>query len=157
MSERNIGRVISVDSFRVFIKLDDDLKSLYKSGFEDIYEVARINSYVIIPIGADKIVALVTSVRAVDETELGKNKEAIFLINSARYLVATMIGTIEDSGKYIQGVYNYPILDNPVWYVTRKDLNNIFDQPDEETQHKFNFDEDYYLPIGTSPTFSDYK
>lgn len=154
MSERNIGRVISVDSFRVYIRLDDDLKSLYKSGYEDIYEVARINSYVIIPIGADRIVAMVTSVRAIDETELGKNKEAIFLTKSARYLVATMIGTIENAGKYIQGVYNYPILDNPVWYVTRQDLDNIFDQHEKS---EIDFEEDYYLPIGTSPAFSDYK
>ena len=154
MSERNIGKVISVDSFRAYIRLDDDLKSLYKSGYEDIYEVARINSYVIIPIGADRIVAMVTSVRAMDETEFGKNKEAIFLTKSARYLIATMIGTIENNGKYIQGVYNYPILDNPVWYVTRQDLDNIFDQK-EKTE--IDFDEDYYLPIGTSPTFTDYK
>ena len=154
MSERNIGKVISVDSFRVYIRLDDDLKSLYKSGYEDIYEVARINSYLIIPIGADRIVAIVTSVRAIDETELGKNKEAIFLTKSARYLVATMIGTIENIGKYVQGVYNYPILDNPVWYVTRQDLDNIFDQ---KQKTEIDFEEDYYLPIGTSPSFSDYK
>lgn len=154
MNERSIGKVISVDSFRVYIRLDDDLKSLYKSGYEDIYEVARINSYVIIPIGADRIVAMVTSVRAIDETELGKNKEAIFLTKSARYLVATMIGTIENSGKYIQGVYNYPILDNPVWYVTSQDLDNIFDQKEKPI---INFNDDYYLPIGTSPSFSDYK
>lgn len=154
MTERNIGKIISVDSFRVYIRLDDDLKSLYKSGYEDIYEVARINSYVIIPIGADRIVAMVTSVKAIDETELGKNKEAIFLTKSARYLVATMIGTIENNGKYIQGVYNYPILDNPVWYVTRQDLDNIFDQKEKS---EIDFNEDYYLPIGTSPSFSDYK
>ena len=157
MRERNIGKVISVDSFRAYIRLDDDLKSLYKSGFEDIFAVARINSYVIIPIGADRIVAMVTSVRAIDETELAKNKEAIFLTKSARYLVATMIGTIENSGKYIQGVYNYPILDNPVWYVTAQDLDNIFDQKKKEESKKINFEDDYYLPIGTSPSFSDYK
>lgn len=157
MSERTIGKVISVDSFRVYIRLDDDLKSLYKSGYEDIYEVARINSYIIIPIGADKIVAMVTSVRAIDETEIGKNKEAIFLTKSARYLVATMIGTIENSGNYIQGVYNYPILDNPVWYVTSQDLDNIFDQKQKNDTTEINFEDDYYLPVGTSPSFSDYK
>lgn len=154
MSDRNIGKVISVDSFRVFIRLDDDLKSLYKSGYEDIYEVARINSYVIIPIGADRIVAMVTSVRAIDETELGKNKEAIFLTKSSRFLIATMIGTIENDGRYIQGVYNYPILDNPVWYVVREDLDAIFDQ---QPKDNIDFSEDYYLPIGTSPSFVDYK
>ena len=152
-NERKIGKVISVDSFRVVIKLDEDLKSLYKSGYEDIYEVARINSYIIIPIGADRIVALVTRVRSIDETELGKDKEAIFLTSSARYLVATMIGTIDADQKYIQGVYNYPILDNPVWYVVKQDLDNIFDQKDKT---EVNFDKDYFLPIGTSPSFSDY-
>jgi DNA helicase HerA-like ATPase len=154
MSERKIGKVISVDSFRVFIKLDEDLKSLYKSGYEDIFEVARINSYLIIPIGSDKIVAMVTRVKAIDETELSKDKEAIFLTDSARYLVATMIGTIEGDKKYIQGVYNYPVLDNPVWYVTKRDLDNIFDQKEKTT---IDFDKDYYLPIGSSPSFSDYK
>ncbi len=154
MNERRIGKVISVDSFRVFIKLDDDLKSLYKSGYEDIYEVARINSYIIIPIGADKIVAMVTRIKALDETELEKDKEAIFLTKSARYLVATMIGTIENGKKYIQGVYNYPVLDNPVWYVTKKDLDKIFDQSENS---KINYSEDFFLPIGTSPSFSDYK
>lgn len=157
MSERSIGKVVSVDSFRVSIRLEDDLKSLYKSGFEDIYEVARINSYVIIPIGADRIVAMVTSVRAIDETEFGKNKEAIFLTKTTRTLVATMVGTIENSGKYVQGVYNYPILDNHVWYVTKKDLDCIFDHFNPEDKKPINFDDDYYLPIGTSPSFSDYK
>ena len=86
MNENRIGRVISVDSFRIFIKLDEDLKGLYKSGYDDIYEVARINSYLIIPVGADKIVAMVTRVKSIDETELSKEREAIFLTKSARYL-----------------------------------------------------------------------
>lgn len=154
INERKIGRIISVDSFRVYIKLDEDLKSLYKSGYEDIYEVARINSYIVIPIGAERIIALVTRVRSIDETELGSDKDAIFLTNSARYLVATMIGTINSEKKYIQGVYNYPILDNPVWYATKDDLDNIFDQKEKKD---IDFEKDYYLPIGTSPSFSDYQ
>lgn len=155
INERKIGKVISVDSFRVFIKLDEDLKSLYKSGYEDIYEVARINSYIIIPNGADRIVALVTRVKTIDETELTKDKEALFLTDSARYLVATMIGTIEGNKKYIQGVYNYPVLDNPVWYVTKEDLDLIFDQ--KQKSDTIDFSKDYYLPIGNSPSFSDYR
>lgn len=154
MNENRIGKVISVDSFRVFIKLDEDLKGLYKSGYEDIYEVARINSYLIIPVGADKIVAMITRVKSVDETELSKEREAIFLTKSARYLVATMIGTIEGNTRYIQGIYNYPILDNPVCYVTRQDLDKIFDQQEKP---KIDYQRDYYLPIGTSPLFLDYE
>lgn len=154
MSERKIGKVISVNSFRLVVQLDDDLKSLYKSGFNDIYEIARINSYLIIPIGADRIVAIVTQVRIQDETEIEKNSGFITLPKAQRYLVATMIGTIENDQNYIQGVYNYPILDNPVWYVVKDDLDKIFDTAIGST---LNYTSDYYLPIGTSPAFSDYK
>ena len=153
-NERNIGHIVTVDSLSVFVRLDDDLKSLYKSGYEEIYPVARINSYIIIPVGADRIVALVDRVMNREETDLTKNRGAIFFTESNRYLSATMIGTIEN-GRYIQGVYNYPILDNPVWYVTRKDLDVIFDQKREG--EAVDFKEDFYLPIGKSPAFLDYQ
>ena len=153
-NERNIGHIVSVDSLSVFVRLDDDLKSLYKSGYEEIYPVARINSYIIIPVGADRIVAIVDRVMNREETDLSKTRGAIFLTESSRYLSATMIGTIEN-GKYIQGVYNYPILDNTVWYVTRMDLDTIFDQ--KQNGKEIDFKEDYYLPIGTSPAFPDYQ
>lgn len=153
-NERSIGHIVTVDSLSVYVRLDDDLKSLYKSGYEEIYPVARINSYIIIPVGADRIVAIVDRVMNREETDLTKIQGSIFLTSSNRYLSATMIGTIE-SGHYIQGVYNYPILDNPVWYVTREDLDIIFDQ--KQKGDKIDFKEDFYLPIGTSPSFPDYQ
>lgn len=153
-NERNIGRIVSVDSLSVYVRLDDDLKSLYKSGYEEIYPVARINSYIIIPVGAERIVAMVNRVMAREETDLSKSSGTIFLTESTRYLSATMVGTIEGRN-YIQGVYNYPILDNPVWYVTREDLNIIFDQKEE--RDKIDYKDDYYLPIGTSPAFPDFQ
>lgn len=153
-NERNIGRIVTVDSLSVYVRLDDDLKSLYKSGYEEIYPVARINSYIIIPVGAERIVALVNRVMTREETDLSKSSGAIFLTESSRYLSATMVGTI-DGSKYIQGVYNYPILDSPVWYVTREDLDIIFDQKDESKP--IDFSEDFYLPVGTSPAFPDYQ
>lgn len=152
-NERNIGRIVTVDSLSVYVRLDDDLKSLYKSGYEEIYPVARINSYIVIPVGADKIVAMVNRVMTREETDLSKSSGTIFLTESNRYLSATMVGTIE-GGQYIQGVYNYPILDNPVWYVTREDLDIIFDQ---KVNEKVDFRKDFYLPIGTSPAFPDYQ
>lgn len=153
--ERQVGRIVSVDSLTVYVKLDDNLKSLYKSGFHEIYPIARINSYIIIPVGADRIVAMVNRVQTREETEMGKNNQAIFLMESSRYLSATMIGTIENNKRYIMGVYNYPILDNPVWYVVREDLEKIFDQKKEN--EKINYEHDFYLPIGMSPAFPDFK
>lgn len=155
---RIIGRVLSVDNFRVFIKIEDDIKGAFKSGINDIYEVARINSYLIIPVGADRIVALITRVTMKEEVELNNSSASIILPSSSRYISATMLGTIAKTGdkeQFIQGVYNFPSLDNPVWYVTEEDLKHIFD--DKEDENKINYQKDFYLPIGTSSAFQNYK
>lgn len=155
---RIIGRVLSVDNFRVFIKIEDDIKGAFKSGINDIYEVARINSYLIIPVGADRIVALITRVTMKEEVELNNSTASIILPSSSRYISATMLGTIakiSDKEQFIQGVYNFPSLDNPVWYVTEDDLKHIFD--DKEDSDIINYQKDFYLPIGTSPAFQNYK
>lgn len=153
--ERQVGKIVSVDSLTVYVKLDDDLKSLYKSGFHEIYPIARINSYIIIPVGADRIVAMVNRVQTREETDMSKSNHSIFLTESSRYLSATMIGTIENNKSYVMGVYNYPILDNPVWYVVREDLEKIFDQKKE--YEEIDYEHDFYLPIGMSPAFPDFK
>lgn len=155
---RIIGRVLSVDNFRVFIKIEENLRGTYKSGVNDIYEIARINSYLIIPVGSDRVVALITRVTMKEEIEFDKNTTTISLPTSARYISATMLGTITKKGnneKFIQGVYNFPTLDNPVWYVIEKDLRHIFD--DKQDLSKIEYGKDFYLPIGVSPAFSDYK
>ncbi len=155
---RIIGRVLSVDNFRVFIKIEEELKGTYKSGISGIYEVARINSYLIIPVGSDRIVALITRVTMKDEAELDKQTATITLPDSARYVSATMLGTItikDNSECFIQGVYSFPALDNPVWYVTEKDLDQIFDN--KKSIDKIDYSKDFYLPIGTSPAFANYQ
>lgn len=154
---RVIGRVLSVDNFRVFIKIEEDIKGAFKSGINDIYEVARINSYLIIPVGADRIVALITRVTMKEEVELNSTTTSIVLPSSSRYISATMLGTIAKNGdkeQFIQGVYSFPSLDNPVWYVTEEDLKHIFDDKESE---KIDYKKDFYLPIGTSPAFQNYK
>ncbi len=157
-SNKIIGRVLSVDNFRVYVKIDEDLLGTYKSGVSDIYEIARINSYLIIPVGADRVVALITRVTMKEEIEFDKNSTNITLPTSARYISATMLGTIANENnkeRFIQGVYNFPTLDNPVWYVTEKDLIHIFDEKQNESE--IEYDKDFYLPIGNSPAFSNYK
>ena len=155
---RIIGRVLSVDNFRVFIKIEDNLRGVFVSGLNDIYEIARVNSYLIIPVGSDRIVALITRISMKEEIEFDKDSANISLPVSARYIMATMLGTINrniNGERFIQGVYNFPALDNPVWYVTEKDLQHIFD--DKQSVDNIDFSKDFYLPIGTSPVFSDYK
>lgn len=157
MNEKNIGRLISIDNYRVLIELESDLKGLYKNNYEDLYEIAKINSYIIIPVNQDRIVALVTRVKVNDETEFDSFAGNITLPKSKRYIYATMTGTITIKNEkyfYLQGVYNFPILDNPVWHVTNEELKIIFDYASSE---KIDYVDDFYLPIGRSPVFNDFE
>lgn len=153
MFSREIGRVVSVDSFKVIIELDDNIKGTQKSGYYDIYEVAKVNSYVILPIGSDKIVALITRVKSFENNEIEKLTGGIKFSKSKRHLLATMLGTISE-GKYLDGVYNYPILDNPVWYIIKEDLEKIFDNI--SSKDEIDYQKDFYLPIGKNSNFPDY-
>ncbi len=155
MFTREIGRVIGVDSFRIIIELNEDIKGSQKSGYHDIYEVAKLNSYVILPVGNDKIVAIITRVKTFEETELEKITGGIKFPKSVRHLVATMLGTITNKN-YVEGVYNYPILDNPVWYTIKDDLDKIFDNDSKSQYEGTNFEKDYYLPIGKASNFFDF-
>lgn len=153
MFSREIGRVVSVDSFKIIIELDENIKGTQKSGYYDIYEVAKVNSYVILPVGSDKIVALITRVKSFEDNEIEKLTGEIKFSKSKRHLLATMLGTISE-GKYLDGVYNYPILDNPVWYIIKDDLEKIFDNV--SSKEEINYQKDFYLPIGKNSNFPDY-
>jgi DNA helicase HerA-like ATPase len=151
--ERKIGRIIFVDSFRVMTEIDKDIKSLTKSFYTGVHPVAQINSYIVIPVGSQEIVAIVTKVTMTEETKEISTKTSITLPESKRLLYATMIGRIEN-GEYYQGITSFPSLSNPVWSISPKELDIIFDK-----MGSFRKDENksYYISVGESASFPGYE
>jgi len=151
--EREIGRIIFVDSFRVITEIDKDIKSLTKSFYTGVHPVARINSYIVIPVGSQEIVAIVTKVTMTEETKEISTKTSITLPESKRLLYSTMIGRIEN-GEYYQGITSFPSLSNPVWSISPKELDIIFDK-----MGSFRKDENksYYISVGESASFPGYE
>ena len=153
-SDHEIGRVVAVDTAQVTVELNRDLKALTRSTYEGTLEVGRINSYVIIPVGARRIVAMVTRVLLTEESELKADKTMVTLPSSRRLMKATMIGTI-DEDRFRQGINLFPVLDSPVLITTRKDLDAIFGKSSE--QDGASSDEPgFCIPIGRSAVFQDY-
>ncbi|MBA7470350.1 hypothetical protein ES707_05634 [subsurface metagenome] len=158
--DRTIGRIIFVDSFRAIVELSSELKSLTKSDYNDIYEIAKINSYVVIPVGQHKIIGLITKVQLSEEATTLPQKTFITLPETKRKITVTMIGTIipkpEGKDEFKQGVSAFPTLDNPVWFITDDELDLIFDRILESKTKCINYKKDYFIPIGESPTFRNY-
>lgn len=120
-----IGRVVAVDTAQVTIELNRDLKGMSRSTYEGPQEVGRINSYVIIPVGGRRLVAMVTRVVLVEEAEMKADRTMVALPAARRLMKATLIGTI-DGASFKQGVSLFPVLDNPVYLATEADLDAIF-------------------------------
>lgn len=152
--DHEIGRVVSVDTAQVVIELNSDLKALTRSTYEGTIEVGRINSYVIIPVGTRRIVAMVTRVVLTEEGELKADKTMVTLPSSRRLMKATMIGTI-DERKFRQGISLFPVLDSPVLITTRDDLDAIFGG-DNQAGDRDPEEPGYCIPVGRSAVFPDY-
>ena len=156
--DRIIGRVLNVDSFRVLVEIDKENKSLSKTHYSGIYPVARINSYIIIPVGYEKIVGHITKVQMFSEANEPSNKATITLPDVKRLVWATMIGTIRKKGdveQYEQGIMSFPYLDNPVCFILKDELDLIFDKCAEFTKDANA--KNYYVPIGKSTAFPEYE
>ena len=153
-SDFEIGRVVAVDTAQVTIELTADLKALTRTTYEGAQEVGRINSYVVVPIGARRLVGMVTRVMLVDEAEMNSDRTMVTLPIARRRVKATLIGTIDDDS-YTQGVAVFPILDNPVHLATSKDLNIIFDCKKEGEPVKPH-EPGFCIRLGDSPIFEGF-
>lgn len=149
-TDSEIGRVVAVDTAQVSIELNRDLKGMSRSTYEGPQEVGRINSYVIIPVGARRLVAMVTRVVLVEEAEMKADRTMVALPAARRLMKATLIGTI-DGDTFRQGVSLFPVLDNPVHLAGRADLDAIFGPIEQNAAAAPNPDEPgYCIPIGES-------
>lgn len=156
-SDRKIGKVVSVNTLSAVIELDSDLQSFVKNSYHGTHRIGLINSYIIIPIGADKIVGMVHSVSLNEETELNYiNRASLILPRSKRVMKVTMIGSIVtkkvesaiSKSQFEYGIVTYPQLDNPVWSVSENELEVIFRTNENEPKN--------LITLGKSSIFPDY-
>ena len=153
-SDAEIGRVVAVDTAQVTIELNQDLKALTRTTYEGPHEVGRINSYVVLPVGARKLVAMVTRIVLTEEAEIRSDRTMVSLPSARRVMKATLIGTI-DGHSFTQGVSLFPVLDNPVHLATIRDLQFMFDSGSRDAPvdpKKPGF----CIPIGESAVFEGY-
>ncbi|MDE0398992.1 MAG: DUF87 domain-containing protein [Candidatus Poribacteria bacterium] len=147
-TDLEIGRVIAVDTAQVSIELNRDLKSMSRSTYEGPHEVGRINSFIVIPTAASRLIGVVTRVVLVEDAELMAGRTMVALPAARRVLKATLIGTINED-VFEQGVTLFPVLDSPVYLSSDTDLDAIFGPPNE-TRAPTPQSPKFIIPIGQS-------
>jgi len=155
--DRTIGRILKVKSYEALVELSADTCSYVKSTYQGLYSVAAINSFVIIPVGAARLVGAVTSLDLFeDAANVADIRQTIVLPSARRTMWVSLIGNISQvPGKphkrFAFGITRYPELENPVWYASEDDLDTIFEREcdDEDRRRRL-------VTIGKSPMFNDY-
>lgn len=124
--EKKIGTIREVTSTSVTVVVDPAITNLSKKIGEKIYLIGQIGSYVLIPVGKQYVIGIVSEFRKGDVHELDKLVQ--------RYLMTvTMIGSLK-KGFFESGVSVPPTADMPVYILEDKDLKVAF-----ATYQKFNF------------------
>lgn len=158
--ERVIGKLISINSDKFTVELLNQSINFTINGFEDIYQYAQINGYVILPYQDFYIVAEIFGVRERDSDIKwqGEKEQILNKSNSVKYLDINPIGTIK-KGKFKYGVSIFPTLYTDVLYIKKEELDTIFEYNDDllPIEGMGNPTALKLLEIGTSTIFPDYK
>ncbi|MBW4888478.1 ATP-binding protein [Mucilaginibacter sp. HMF5004] len=159
--QRVIGKLVNINSEKFTVELLNQSINFTVNGFDDIYQYAQINGYVILPYQDFYIVAEIFGVRERDSDTnwRGVKEQVLSKSNSVKYLDITPIGTIQGN-KFKYGVSVFPTLYSDVLYVKKEELDIVFEVLNETVEitvgevegTKMNL-----LDIGTSTIFPDYK
>lgn len=118
---QRIGSVAAVESERITVELDHNATGLVKAGTAGVLPIGMVNSYLTVPAGSSRIVAVVTAIRMVPAAlRAGDDLPEI-----SRTIEASMVGRLEGSS-YHPGLTTYPSVFAPVSLATRQDLDVIF-------------------------------
>jgi ABC-type dipeptide/oligopeptide/nickel transport system ATPase component len=168
-NRRSLGKIISVTADRFVVELNAGSDSFTLVGFDGQHYVARIGSFILVPLQTEYVVAEVVGLR---ERELGAHEqmesdiEDTHALKAVKFLDIVPMGTLpfraEDSFKF--GVSVYPPLYSEVLYTQAQDLDRILDVTDaEEPLNPEGVDAGKprhtrlkAFDIGTSVVFDDY-
>ncbi|MGO4455320.1 ATP-binding protein [Arthrobacter sp. RAF14] len=162
---RALGTVISVTAERFLVELNTGSDSFTLVGFDGQHYVARIGSYVLIPVQVAYVVAEVVGLRARElsaNEQIGGDVEDSLALKSAKFLDVVPVGMLpfRDVEPFRFGVPVFPPLYAEVLYAQAGDLDRILDvtrstepvdaeEPDGPSRYRA-FD------IGKSVIFEDY-
>ena len=160
---RTIGKVVLVSADRFVVELNRATDNFTVVGFDDVHYVARLGSFVLIPVQSEYVVSEVVGLREKDPQTHRIDDDELDKISSAKYLDLVPVGMLqqEHEGSFRFGVSTYPSLYADALYILHGELDRVFEVsgweekicPENEnspTRYKA-------LTIGTSVVFEGYE
>lgn len=131
-SRRSLGTVMSVTTDKFVVEMKAGSDSFMLVGFDGQHYVARIGSFVLIPIQVAYVVAEVVGLR---DRELSSSEQPVsevedsLALKSAKFLDVVPVGTLplRDDEPFRFGVSAYPALYSEVLYAQSSDLDRILE------------------------------
>lgn len=161
---RAIGKLVSVSADKFTVEMNRSTDNFTVIGFDDVHYIARLGSFVIIPVQSEYVVAEIVGLREKDNSSgsrYGSTSEIVD-ISSVKFLDLVPLGTLPQArdGAFRFGVSTYPSLYADALYTVDSDLDRIFEVTGESENAKCTDDPNATrlkaISIGKSVVFSDY-
>ncbi len=159
---RSIGKLVSVSADKFSVEMNRSTDNFTVIGFDDVHYIARLGSFVIIPVQSEYVVAEIVGLREKDNSSGSRYGTEIVEISSVKYLDLVPLGTLPQArdGAFRFGVSTYPSLYADALYTVDSDLDRIFEVTGESENAKCADDPEATrlkaISIGKSVVFSDY-
>lgn len=125
--KRAIGKVISVAADKFIVEMHAGTDNFTVVGFDDVHYVARLGSFLMIPVNTEYVVTEVVGLRERDEST-GRNAPEFEKASSAKFLDVVPIGMLpKQNQKFRFGVSTFPSLYTDALYALDVELDRIFE------------------------------
>lgn len=133
--KRAIGKVVSVAADRFVVEMHAGTDNFTIVGFDDVHYVARLGSFLMIPVQTEYVVVEVVGLRERDIASAGRGEGELDKAASAKYLDVVPVGMLpqDRSAKFRFGVSVFPSLYADALYALDAELDRVFetDKPSE--------------------------
>jgi hypothetical protein len=162
-SRRAIGKLVSVSADKFIVEMSQSTDNFTVIGFDDVHYIARLGSFVMIPVQSEYVVAEIIGLREKDNSAGSRfSNSSIVDTSSVKFLDLVPLGTLPQArdGAFRFGVSTYPSLYSDALYTVDGDLDRIFEvtgesvnakAPDAPAATRLKA-----ISIGKSVVFSDY-
>jgi len=162
--KRVIGKVVSVAADKLSVELLRGTDNFTIVGFDDMHYVARIGSFLMVPVQSEYVVVEVVGLRERDSSGTGEAARGLDSISSAKYLDVVPVGMLplDRTHRFRFGVSVFPSLYADVLYALDAELDRVFEtdrpvepspSPEGSTPEPTRFGA---LTIGRSVVFEGY-